>query len=102
MYLIIGLRPQVDSELLWIAEQALCAPLPPDWKVYDDHLGRPYFFNTKTRTAQWEHPLDEDYRQLYKGMKSAVRDPVTYAGQLRLCGIVLHDGQLGVLAAVGK
>lgn len=29
----LGMRPQEDSELLWIAEQALCAPLPPGWKV---------------------------------------------------------------------
>ncbi len=54
------------SELMWIAEEALTAPLPDDWEqgVTDD--GTPYFFNVETKESVWDHPLDEHYQKVFK------------------------------------
>ena len=30
----LGLNPDVDEEFLWIAEEALCAPLPAGWSEH--------------------------------------------------------------------
>lgn len=30
----LGLNPDVDEEFLWIAEEALCAPLPGGWSEH--------------------------------------------------------------------
>ena len=54
------------AELMWIAEEALTAPLPDDWEqgVTDD--GTPYFFNVQTKESVWDHPLDEHYQKVFK------------------------------------
>ena len=36
----LGLRPGRDGKLLWIAEFALCSPLPEGWTVEEDHRVR--------------------------------------------------------------
>ena len=36
----LGLRPGEDGELLWIAEQALLAPLPEGWKEIEGSGGQ--------------------------------------------------------------
>ena len=47
----LGMDPsdKDHAELMWIAEEALTAPLPDDWEqgVTDD--GTPYFYNVKTK-----------------------------------------------------
>ena len=54
-----------DAKYLYIAEEALTAPLPPNWEqgVSDD--GTPYHFNSVTGESIWEHPRDEEFRQMY-------------------------------------
>lgn len=39
---------------------------------YNDECDGYYYFNTKTKVRQWEHPLDADYKKLVeKSRKSA-------------------------------
>lgn len=51
---------------MYIAAEALLAPVPPDWTVHLDAAANEYFFNTGTGQSTYEHPLDEHYRQLYQ------------------------------------
>lgn len=67
-----GEYPQ-DSEFLWVAEEALKAPLPPSWKFYsskDDSNADHFFFNIKTGESTYDHPLDEYYKQYFARLKA--------------------------------
>ncbi|NWS22544.1 CE164 protein, partial [Pachyramphus minor] len=61
---IIGIDPEKEPELLWLARECLVAPLPPDWRPCQDTTGDVYYFNFATGQSMWEHPCDEHYRQL--------------------------------------
>jgi hypothetical protein len=62
--------PTVDGGLLWIAEAALCAPLPKGWAEYTDAKGNVYFHKVSEGASTWEHPLDDHFRTLYKAEKA--------------------------------
>eukprot|EP00741_Cyanophora_paradoxa_P000330 tig00000403_g321.t1 len=66
----LGMDPVLDAELLWIAEEALVAPLPDGWGEYYDPDGFPYYWNAETLESQWQHPLDDYYRDLYRKARS--------------------------------
>jgi len=68
--LYLGINPKVETELLWIAEEALLAPLPDGWSEALDGEGDPYYFNEKTGYTTWEHPMDAYYQDLVKRVKS--------------------------------
>jgi hypothetical protein len=53
-----------EPELLYIAEEALVAPVPPGWTVHLDAAQNEYFHNATSRESTYEHPLDQHYRQL--------------------------------------
>ena len=72
----LGLRPGEDGELLWIAEQALLAPLPEGWKEVEDHKGNVLYLNTNG-DAQYAHPCDEEYKGLFHAFKAVLADPVS-------------------------
>eukprot|EP01062_Namystynia_karyoxenos_P009355 TRINITY_DN13311_c0_g1_i1.p1 TRINITY_DN13311_c0_g1~~TRINITY_DN13311_c0_g1_i1.p1 ORF type:complete len:441 (+),score=159.99 TRINITY_DN13311_c0_g1_i1:130-1323(+) len=60
----IGLDPR-RHDLLWIAEQGLRAPVPPPWRLgVDQETGRAYYHDTETDETQWDHPLDNSWRQI--------------------------------------
>lgn len=60
---MLGLDPEVDLDLLWIAEEALRAPLPLGWvELEDPKTGVPYYHSTVDNTVTWEHPLDGHYK----------------------------------------
>ena len=54
----LGMDPEVDGELLWIAEQALRAPVPVGWEEMMDPFGDLYFFNETTSQSTRQHPMD--------------------------------------------
>ena len=62
--------PTIDAGLLWIAEAALCAPLPKGWSEYTDANGNVYFHKAAEGASTWEHPLDEHFRKMYKEEKA--------------------------------
>ena len=58
----LGLEQNSCSHLLWLAEEALCAPLPEGWTEHvSAQCGAIYFLDTATKTATWSHPLDHAY-----------------------------------------
>ena len=61
----LGMDPGEDAELLWIAEQALRAPVPDGWEEMMDPFGDLYFFNETTSQSTRQHPMDGYYQQLY-------------------------------------
>ncbi|XP_026221627.1 centrosomal protein of 164 kDa isoform X2 [Anabas testudineus] len=60
----IGIDPDKESELLWLAREGIVAPLPPEWKPCQDVTGDIYYFNFSTGQSTWDHPCDEHYRRL--------------------------------------
>ncbi|XP_066191048.1 centrosomal protein of 164 kDa [Sylvia atricapilla] len=61
----IGIDPDKESELLWLARECLVTPLPPQWKACQDiEGGNIYYFNFENGLSMWEHPCDEHYKQL--------------------------------------
>ncbi|XP_051520913.1 centrosomal protein of 164 kDa-like isoform X2 [Myxocyprinus asiaticus] len=60
----IGIDPQREPELLWLAREGMVVPLQPEWKPCQDITGEVYYFNFSTGQSTWDHPCDEHYRQL--------------------------------------
>jgi len=61
---VIGIDPDKEPDLLWIARQGIVAPLPPDWKPCQDESGQIYYFNFATGDSEWDHPCDEYFRTM--------------------------------------
>ncbi|XP_060744535.1 centrosomal protein of 164 kDa-like isoform X3 [Tachysurus vachellii] len=60
----IGIDPEREPELLWLAREGIVAPLPAEWKPCQDVTGDVYYFNFTTGQSTWDHPCDEQYRRL--------------------------------------
>ncbi|EKX46469.1 hypothetical protein GUITHDRAFT_70577, partial [Guillardia theta CCMP2712] len=59
-----------ETNYFWIAELALLARLPPNWKTYKDPEGHAYFHNHATGVTSWTHPRDSYFFQLVKRERS--------------------------------
>ncbi|TPX57513.1 hypothetical protein PhCBS80983_g03794 [Powellomyces hirtus] len=70
----LGIDPDTEPHLLWIARQSLKAPLPPNWKPCQTDDGNIYYFNFTTGESIWDHPCDEHYRKLYAEEKAKPRN----------------------------
>eukprot|EP00927_Polykrikos_kofoidii_P031326 TRINITY_DN26964_c0_g1_i1.p1 TRINITY_DN26964_c0_g1~~TRINITY_DN26964_c0_g1_i1.p1 ORF type:complete len:513 (+),score=106.09 TRINITY_DN26964_c0_g1_i1:205-1743(+) len=62
----LGIEPMADHDLLWIAVEALEAPLPSDWTEHFDSNDRVFYYNATMRVSSWTHPLEHIYRETYK------------------------------------
>lgn len=62
----LGIDPVADHDLLWLAVEALEAPLPADWTEHFDSNERVFYYNAMTRVSSWTHPLEHVYRETYK------------------------------------
>lgn len=51
--------------LLWIAREALKAPLPPHWKLCQTPGGEVFYFNFQNAASSWEHPSDQSYKHKF-------------------------------------
>ena len=49
----LGIDPMADKEFLWLAEEELCAPLPPHWTEHLDPDKGVYYFNANTGESAW-------------------------------------------------
>lgn len=67
----LGLDAAVDKDLLWLAREALCQPLPSSWKEHSDETGRVYFFREATKESSWFHPADTVFMELITVIKAA-------------------------------
>ncbi len=88
MALYLGIDPKAELHLLWIAEEAMQAPLPDGWHVQQMRVVLPassslsnssmgnkhtqyYWHSSDPKATQWEHPLDEFYRSLVRDSRAA-------------------------------
>ena len=62
----LGIDTSVDHDLLWIAEEALEAPLPSEWTEHFDSSDRVYYYDETTKGTSLTHPLENLYRDAYK------------------------------------
>ncbi|KFR03117.1 Centrosomal protein of 164 kDa, partial [Nipponia nippon] len=60
----IGIDPEKEPELIWLAREGIVAPLPPEWKPCQDITGDIYYFNFANGQSTWDHPCDDRYREL--------------------------------------
>ena len=44
------------SELLWLADAALCSALPLGWAAHVTDDGTPYYVNSNTGATSWDRP----------------------------------------------
>ncbi|KEG07391.1 hypothetical protein DQ04_09941000 [Trypanosoma grayi] len=66
----LGMDLPLDKPFLWIAREGLKAPLPEHWKACRSEKGELYYFNFKTGESNWDHPLDEHFRELLQREKA--------------------------------
>ena len=57
--------------LLWIAREALKAPLPSNWKLCQTPDGEAFYFNFKTMESIWEHPSDAAFKTKFATFAAA-------------------------------
>jgi len=60
----LDIDPVKESEMLWIAEDAINAPLPLGWSEHTDGHGHTFFHNLATGKSAWMHPMDDLYRKV--------------------------------------
>lgn len=60
----LDIDPIREPDMLWIAEEAFNAQLPPNWGEYMDDAGRVYFYSTSTGESSWIHPMDSTFRKV--------------------------------------
>jgi centrosomal protein CEP164 len=66
----LGMDLEMDSDLFWIAKEALKAPLPEAWKpCRTADTEDIYYFNFSSGESTWNHPCDDIYRKLYEEEK---------------------------------
>ncbi|KAH9598367.1 WW domain [Trypanosoma melophagium] len=65
----LGMELPADKPFLWIAREGLKAPLPEHWKACRSEKGELYYFNFKTGESSWDHPLDDQFRELLRSEK---------------------------------
>ena len=68
----LGMHPEEDKDLHYIAEWALTAPLPAGWSEHTDAAGNEFFFNERTGVSTFAHPLDELYRNYWRSMRAGL------------------------------
>lgn len=65
----LGIDPFVDSDLGWIVEEYLEAPLPEEWTVVKFPNAEIHFINQRSRGDMLENPIEPRYRKLVKLVK---------------------------------
>ncbi|CAG9762889.1 unnamed protein product [Ceutorhynchus assimilis] len=67
----IGIDPDSEPQLLPLATEGLMKALPANWKpCYDDKSKSYYYYNQITKKTQWEHPLDDIYRNIVQKVRA--------------------------------
>lgn len=70
----LGIDHVRESEMMWVAEEAYNAPLPPGWTEHQDEDARTYFFNTELRQSVWQHPMDEVFMDIANYLRRVMGD----------------------------
>ncbi|CAD7925315.1 unnamed protein product [Amoebophrya sp. A25] len=67
----LDIDPLREPFMLWVAEAAYSAELPPDWGEYMDPQGRVYFYCSTTGESSWTHPMDPVFREIAQAYRTA-------------------------------
>jgi|UniRef100_A0A7S4GHD2 centrosomal protein CEP164 len=59
----LGLDLNTEKDLMWLAKEALMAPLPPYWRPCNTQDGEVYYFNFATGESIWDHPMDSLFKR---------------------------------------
>uniref|UniRef100_A0A7S1JIP2 WW domain-containing protein n=1 Tax=Eutreptiella gymnastica TaxID=73025 RepID=A0A7S1JIP2_9EUGL len=59
----LGLDSDSEKDLMWLAKEALMAPLPPYWRPCNTQDGEVYYFNFATGESIWDHPMDPLFKR---------------------------------------
>merc|ERR1719295_2511247 len=70
----LGMDPEVDADLMYLAREGLKAPLTDGWKPCQNAEGEIFYFNFETGHSSWDHPADETYRNLVQDKKREKRE----------------------------
>lgn len=65
----LGFDLPEDEDLLYIAAEAIKAPLPEEWKPCITQDGELYYFNFNTGESIWDHPCDVIYKEKFAKAK---------------------------------
>lgn len=77
----LGIEPLVDGDLMWIADEALNAPLPSEWTEHQDSADRVFYYNVNTHASSWTHPLEQLHRDTYKNIVAFRSGDLTKEGR---------------------
>ena len=80
--------PQAHRSLLWIAREALKEDLPPDWKLCQTPEKDPFYFNFATAESSWEHPCDDQFKQLFATEKLKLERRESTGGSTPRCDAI--------------
>uniref|UniRef100_A0A672H0R0 WW domain-containing protein n=1 Tax=Salarias fasciatus TaxID=181472 RepID=A0A672H0R0_SALFA len=69
----LGIDPDTEPELLFLAREGYVARLPPEWRPCKDEEGNLYYFNFSTGQSAWEHPTNEYFRRLVEQERELIR-----------------------------
>ncbi|KFP43159.1 Centrosomal protein of 164 kDa, partial [Chlamydotis macqueenii] len=61
---LIGIDPEKEPELMWLAREGLMAPLPVEWRICNNSRGDIYYFNLATSQSTCIHPSEDRYKRL--------------------------------------
>lgn len=87
----IGIDPETEPHLLWIAREGVMAPVPPPWKMCTENGSDEsdvFYFNFQTGESVWDHPCDEKYRELLEECREKEgKDMTGLLSPETLCGL---------------
>jgi len=69
----LGMDPDADGNLLWIAREGLKAPLNDPWRACETSDRELFYFNFESGQSTWDHPIDEVQRVKYRQMKAVAK-----------------------------
>ena len=61
---VLEFAEYLEHDLLWIAREGVVAPVPAPLKAFTENGDDVFYFNFEAGESIWDHPSDENYRQL--------------------------------------
>merc|ERR1719387_1595152 len=65
----LGLHPEKDEQLLWIAEHAANLELPEPWVDFEDAEGEKAYYHPKTKLLTKQHPIMMKYKKFMEKVR---------------------------------
>lgn len=75
----LGIEIPGEEHLLWIAREALLAPLPAQWVEHVTASGDVYYYNKEKDESSRKHPLESHFRQRIKEARAQRKDETVTA-----------------------